>query len=293
MPSRQAQLYQEDDDYPTPVQKQESDTATEDTDSSSAQQLSVIEQEKPTAVRADTADLQRKLRSLEQENRSLFQSNRENMSELADLKTESVDYNQISRKLSACEHEIDELSQVIKSKDASINALEQAYTKLENDYKKLLGLRTRDSELLSAKQIEISRLTREIESLRTNARFDDEPPRTHIRSVAEEQPVWPKSQASVVPSAMKDNVHFGDSYSEARPTTNIPVTQMNDSELRLRLQTLTKEKEEKERFLNRAPPKGANLAHVRRQKAELDDQVVELDALLSKVRLEMKRRQIY
>jgi hypothetical protein len=51
-------------------------------------------------------------------------------------------------------------------------------------------------------------------------------------------------------------------------------------------------KDEKEKVLGWAPPKGSNLVRVRRQKAELKDEVVKLEALLSKVRLEIKRCQI-
>jgi hypothetical protein len=53
----------------------------------------------------------------------------------------------------------------------------------------------------------------------------------------------------------------------------ILIEDMSGGELKDRFESLSKEKEDKERQLNQAPPKGSNLARVRRQKEELDNEV--------------------
>jgi DNA repair exonuclease SbcCD ATPase subunit len=269
--------------FETSDPKRDSSDLTEDTEDCDHQQLSAIH------FRTDASELQRRLRFLQQENRNLLQTNREMMSELSDLKADNFDFPQMSRKLTVTQREIHELTELIQSADTELTSLHQARIKLESDYKRLLDLRSIDSESIASNQFEINRITREIESLRSNGRIVDDI-RSSFRNVVENQPKW---QPQVVPSAMKDNLHFGDENSDGKGIVNIPVNQMNDGELRTRLQALTKEKEEKERMLNRAPPKGVNSAHVRRQKEQLDEEVVALDKILSKIRLEMKRRQIY
>jgi hypothetical protein len=94
---------------------------------------------------------------------------------------------------------------------------------------------------------------------------------------------------------MRVNLCFGGGGDDSlgRVAKQIPAEDMSDVELKDRFESLSREKEEKERQLSRAPPKGSNLAHVRRQKEELDNEIVKIGSLLSKVKLEMKRRGIY
>jgi chromosome segregation ATPase len=240
------------------------------------------------------SELERQVHELQLQNRSLQQKNREMMSELTILKSENARFTQVSKQLVAAQREVAELSQVLRSKEASISALDEAYGKLEADYKHLLDSRSIDADGLSAKQMEINRLQQELDQCKFNRRLDDEPPIARFRAQNEEQaPLPPQQQRREVPAAMRVNVCFGGDDSPARMAKHIPVEDMSDAELKDRFESLSREKEDKERQLNRAPPKGSNLAHVRRQKEELDNEVVKLGSLLSKVKLEMKRRGIY
>jgi hypothetical protein len=91
---------------------------------------------------------------------------------------------------------------------------------------------------------------------------------------------------------MRDNFGFDAEPPEVETRRDVPLDEMTDGELRLRFDGLSQERQEKERKLNRAPPKGANLAHVRRQREELDEDVLRLGSLLAKVRLEMKCKEM-
>jgi hypothetical protein len=283
LPSRRTSVFEDEDERP--IGSRDSSDLTEDTEDCDHQTLSAIQIVEPS-FRTNIAECQRRLRELQHENRNLLQMNRYMMGELADLKADSFTFTHMTGKLFARQRAVDELSQLIQSKDAEIACLCQSRTKLESDYKRMLDLRSLDAEAISSKQLEISRITREIESLRSGARVVDDP-RCSLRGAVDNPPV---GRVQAVPSAMKDNVYFGD---DGKAASEMTVGQMSDAELRARLQALTKEKEEKEWLLSRAPPKGANSAHVRRQKEQLDEDVAALDRVLSKIRLEMKRRQIY
>jgi hypothetical protein len=247
-----------------------------------------------SSMRVMNSELQRQVHELQLQNRSLQQKNREMTSELTILKSENTRLAQVSKQLAAAQREIAELSQVLRSKEASISALDEAYDKLEADYKHLLDSRSIDADGIAAKQMEINRLQQELDQCKFNRRLDDEPPIARFRAQKEEQPLPPQQPPRrEIPAAMRVNLCFGADDSLARVAKQIPVEDMSDGELKDRFESLSKEKEDKERQLNRAPPKGSNLAHVRRQKEELDNEVVKLGSLLSKVKLEMKRRGIY
>jgi predicted RNase H-like nuclease (RuvC/YqgF family) len=248
-----------------------------------------------SSMRVMNSELERQIHELQLQNRSLHQKNREMMNELTILKSENARFTQVSKQLAAAQREVAELSQLLRSKEASISALDEAYHKLETDYKRLLDNRSIDADSLAAKQTEINRLQQELDQCKFNRRLDDDPPIGRFRPQSEEQPPPPpqQQQRREVPAAMRVNLCFGSDDSLARMARQIPVEDMSDMELKDRFESLSKEKEDKERQLNRAPPKGSNLAHVRRQKEELDNEIVKLGSLLSKVKLEMKRRGIY
>jgi hypothetical protein len=250
-----------------------------------------------SSLRTENAELQRRFRALKHENRELLQTRAELRSELVALKSNGADYPSVSKKLIACEHETETVQKLIETNAAKIVELDYAYNSLENDYKRHLNFQKLDPESTALQQLEINRLTREIENLRSGWKPDEDGARNRFHTAPDDPPMdfrrsIPRS-TQTIPSAMKDNLCFGDDSFHSRPNADIPVTKLTDIQLREELQFLTEEKAEKERLLNRAPPKGANRAHVRTQKAELEDEITGLSSCLSKVRLEMKRRGIY
>jgi DNA repair exonuclease SbcCD ATPase subunit len=140
-----------------------------------------------SSVRVMNSELERQVKELQLQNRSLQQKNREMMSELTILKSENARFTQISKQLGTAQREVAELSQVLRSKEASIAALDEAYVKLEADYKHLLDSRSVDAEGLSAKQMEINRLQQELDQYKFNRRLDDDLPIARFRAQHEEQ----------------------------------------------------------------------------------------------------------
>ena len=261
-----------------------------------------------SALKGAISDLQQQIKELEQENRRLQQANRSLQTEVATLQNETRQTDQLTRQLAEAERAADELRQIIKSKDASFAALDRDYKTLENDYKRLSDIRSAESDSLMMKQMEINRLQKELDQMRyANVDYRpraDPPPLDDFNvpprridppaPAAMAPPPVPAVRRTQVPAAMRDNLRFGDDSPEPpRAVYDIPVSEMPDQELRSRLQALVAEREEKERQLSRAPPKGANLSHVRIQKEELDNEIVELGKRIAKLRLEMKQRGIF
>jgi chromosome segregation ATPase len=245
----------------------------------------------------ENAELQAECRDLEEEIKSLQQQNRELVSDITAMKGDSYKTAQLSKALASAQREIDELRQIIQSKDANFASLDRDYKALENDYKRRYEMRSAESDALRVKQMEIVRLQKELDQYRTSSRLDepahDVRERIHPRAVPEEPVHVPPRSFGQVPAAMRDSLRFGVEDNPPRVEFDAPVTEMGERELKSRLAALTQEKEEKERKLNKAAPKGANLAHVRRQKEELDEEIIALNRQISKLRLELKRRDIY
>jgi hypothetical protein len=258
-------------------------------------------------------DLLGKCRDLEQQLRSLQHKNRDLMSEISGLKAESYKTAQLTKELGCAEQEIENLNQLIRSKDANFASLDRDYKTLENDYKRRRELRTAENESLRLKQLEINRLQKELDEYRSLSRsddnaygpalrasrlrhnLDDEPLGTTSRFQRDEsnEPASiPRRSYGQVHVAMRDNVKFGDDH-PPRIRLDIQVEDLSDTEIRSRLMQLTLEKEEKERKICKAAPRGANMVHVNRQKEEMEEEIAELSRQISKYRFEMKRRDIY
>jgi phage gp46-like protein len=86
---------------------------------------------------------------------------------------------------------------------------------------------------------------------------------------------------------------FGDDPPVNQTIRDFHVDEMCDVELNTRLQSLTREKEAKERIFNRAAPKGSKMAHVRVQKDQLEDEINCLAGQISKLKLELVKRRAY
>jgi hypothetical protein len=235
-------------------------------------------------LRASNADLQHRLRELEHQNREMAD-------ELADLRAEGASAARLTRSLDAAKREIGDLTALVKSKDASIASLEFQFEKLEDDYRRLADIHAADSETLKARQLEIRRMELEMEQWKrtraddTNRRYPPpivEAPRQFYRSPD-------RDLARFSPPAVRDDPPI---VAEQRPVEEIPIAELSDDELRSRLEVLTREKAEKERLLNHAAPRGAKLSQIRMQKQELEEEAIRLGSLISKVKLEMRRRQI-
>lgn len=283
-----------------------SEVGNDDIDESRHQMPNISDADEISALKSVITDLQAQIKDLEQENRRLQQTNRSLTNEITQLKTTSRQTEQLEQELEDRETTIDELQQVIKSKEASFAALDRDYRTLESDYKRLSDMRSAESENAMAKQMEmmmdINRLQKELDQIRYTNQDDrfklrepvlDDPV---ISRFSRNDPQPPLVRRGVdVPSAMKDNLRFGDETlpHQQKPFYDVLVEEMSDQEMRDRLRELSTEREEKERLLNRVPPKGSNMSHVRRQKEELDDEIVEIGKKIGKLKLEMKKRGIY
>jgi chromosome segregation ATPase len=245
----------------------------------------------------ENVDLHAEYRDLEQQIRSLQHKHRDLVSEMSAMKAENQKAAQLSKDLAAAEREIAELTQLIKSKDTHFASLDRDYRALENDYNRRCEMRAADSETLRLRQMELARLQKELDQYRSSSRFDEpehEPiQRSRPRAIPEGPAPVVKRSFGQVPAAMRDNLRFGADENPSRAEIDFPVEEMSDRELKSRLANLTRERDEKERKLSKAAPKGSNVSHVRRQKEELDAEIIELGKQISKLRLELKRREVY
>ena len=90
--------------------------------------------------------------------------------------------------------------------------------------------------------------------------------------------------------AMRDNLRFGEFQP---PLLNFNVEAMSDEEIRSLFNEYTKTKEEIEWKLNRVPAKGSNMSHVRAERERMEAEVDDYHRKISKLKYEMKKRNIY
>jgi hypothetical protein len=179
---------------------------------------------------------------------------------------------------------------VLGIEEYTIAKLTVDYDLRQKDCARLLENRSLNIEKSAAKQKELVYLQQELEQCKQSSRITEEP-RSRYRPPKE--PDFVRRPTAVIPPAMKDNLVFGDDRPLNRAVHDFTVVQMSDAELKLKFQTLTREKDEKERILNRVPPKEAKMARVRIEKDQLDDEVNTLGLQISKVQRELGRRGIY
>ena len=89
-------------------------------------------------------------------------------------------------------------------------------------------------------------------------------------------------------SALVDNIKFGDESENTKPIED-DVESMTVPEMKQQLEILRHEKEELERKLNKAPPKGRLMAHVRREQEENEAQLDALTKRISRIRFQLRR----
>jgi CHASE3 domain sensor protein len=87
-------------------------------------------------------------------------------------------------------------------------------------------------------------------------------------------------------AALVDNIHFGQDS-----VTEIPddIESMSVPEMKDLLEILRTQKEDVERQLNRAPPKGRLMAHVRREKEEMEEELDGLSKRIAKIRFALRK----
>jgi chromosome segregation ATPase len=217
------------------------------------------------------------------------------LGDISTLKNDKSRAAQLSNQLAIAEQQLAELKQVLWSKETSIADLTQQYERLEKDYTRLSDVRAIDAEEINAKQMEITRLQQELDQWKDAMQPKEPEPRNRFRAVTESDPppATVRRPVPVTPPAMKDNLVFGDAQPSFRAARGLLTDQMSDTELRDKYQALTREKDEKERSLNRAAPKGAKIARVRVEKEELEQEVMQLSAQISKIKSEMNKRGIF
>jgi hypothetical protein len=240
------------------------------------------------SLRTVNADLQSQIRELES-------SNKELIGEISVLRNDKVRAAEATAAVGESERKHKELTQLLRSKEASFDNLDQEYERLQQNYARLTELSARGSEVVAAKQAEITRLTQELDQWK-QVRVPTEPePWNQSRAVPESEPPPPatRRQTPATPPAMKDNLVFGDDQPAFRPARGPSPDSLSNGELQLRYKELVLDKEMKEKQLNRAPPKGAKFARVRLEKEQLEQEVMELAAQISKLKFEMNKRGIF
>lgn len=101
------------------------------------------------------------------------------------------------------------------------------------------------------------------------------------------------NKQSVVHPAMKDNLFFGDDQPEKKDNYDLIVQELRDDEIQHDFESFTREKEEKERILSKAPEKGISISKSRRMKEQLDNEIDDLSRKISILKREMKQRGLY
>ena len=136
-----------------------------------------------------------------------------------------------------------------------------------------------------------------------NQRFDQNPQLWPDQNLPQRYDQNPQQRYDLAPQprydstnhpAMKDNLKFGDNqFQPAYNNDEQLVQSMSDKELRDKYDELTKVKADIEWKLNRAPPKAANMSHVRAEREKMEAEADELHKKTSRLKLEMKRRHIF
>ncbi|KAK8881905.1 hypothetical protein M9Y10_044543 [Tritrichomonas musculus] len=101
------------------------------------------------------------------------------------------------------------------------------------------------------------------------------------------------NKPSAVHPAMKDNLFFGDDQPEKKDNYDIIVQELRDDEIQHDFESFTREKEEKERILSKAPEKGISLSKSRRMKEQLENEIDALSRKIGILKREMKQRGLY
>lgn len=95
--------------------------------------------------------------------------------------------------------------------------------------------------------------------------------------------------AAVKRSALVDNIQFEDPHEiKHQVDEELDLQSMSTNEMKEKLLSLQKERDEIERILNKAPPKGRLLAHVNREKEEKERQLDALIKQISKIKYRLK-----
>jgi hypothetical protein len=205
--------------------------------------------------------------------------------ELREKNRGHFDFARISKDLAAAEREVGELNDIIKVKDARINALEKELKAHEGNVRRLTEMHTADAEHIGQMQYEITRLQRELGEYPPPRDTFAKSARLSFRPVLDEV----KRPPTAIHPAMLDHVCFDEAACSA---TLSQIPEMTDQQLRETLQGTIRNKEEKERRANKVPPKGTNVAFARREREQLEDEVAELAKVVSKIKQEMKKRGI-
>ena len=130
------------------------------------------------------------------------------------------------------------------------------------------------------------------ETTGNNFAFDDQsrpPPTNNSNDIfGTAQMLKQPSTAAVKRSALVDNIMFQDPQEIKPQEDELDLQTMSTNEMKEKLLSLQKERDEIERILNKAPPKGRLLAHVNREKEEKERQLDALIKQISKIKYRLK-----
>lgn len=132
--------------------------------------------------------------------------------------------------------------------------------------------------------------TRDNDDLYTRQSYIPKP--SNVPPVEQDPLLIRKSQVpSQIHAALKDNIVFG-KPSPPREI-NFSVEGLGNEEIRTLYDKLTREREEKERLLNKAPERAKITSYVRAEKEKLENEVDELSKKIAKVKYELKKRHAF
>jgi hypothetical protein len=117
----------------------------------------------------------------------------------------------------------------------------------------------------------------------------DAPQDSPVHERVEPPPLQPRLRVDPPPvkrAALVDNILFGREASVEVPDD---VESMSVPEMKDLLEILRAQKDEVERQLNKAPQKGRLMAHVRREKEEMEAELDGLSKRIAKVRFTLRR----
>jgi hypothetical protein len=230
--------------------------------------------------------------------------------EVADLRSRLEESEVRNKFLTSQVHQLEGLleskRQVTDAKEQMIMRLQDEYTQIMADYQRTLDLNGVQTGQLRQAKVQIAELESELAEFRFPSKAqtvefaipppgrDDfspmarsyEMPKVEPEPVDEFQFVPPVPRTPVRKAALVDNICFGE---ESRDLVCEDCDSMTVSEMREMLANLRRDKDELERKLNKAAPRGRLMAHVRQEREESEAELETLVRRIAKLRYSLRK----
>jgi archaellum component FlaC len=281
------------------------------------------------SLRALVSDLENQLTDLTTENKRLQrlqteaesqrQINEEMQFQLEDVRNQLGDEQTKSKYLTdqvkQLEHFLEGKRQLTEVKERMLERMQNEYQQVMTDYQRILDLNGVQTGQLRQAKVHISELEAQVEELRGLEKLRgkelQEPadislvdfPFTDADEIQNKeqlpidlhqepavlQAAEPVQQIAPPPmkrAALVDSIKFGNDQSI---DVHDDIDSMTVPEMKDLLDILRAQKDEVERQLNRAPQKGRSMAHVRREKEEMEEELEGLSKRIAKIRFALRK----